>query len=157
MRERRVQGGRAGWGGDKSSRRRSPACRFAPKCVTTFQETRESRSYSSGCMATPQALFTQEAEPRFTSESVGRLSRLGRIMPAAIPYGHAVASRIASVSVFIIPLAHRRNRNVIRPASILPAVFSCLLGAGFGQAAPSAPEKVTLIRAATLIDRVSAH
>src|SRR5260370_2085832 len=108
-------------------------------------------------MATPQALFTQEAEPRFTSESVGRLSRLGRIMPAAIPYGHAVACRIASVSVFIIPLAHTRNRNVIRRATILPAVFSCLLGAGFGQAPPSAPEKVTLIRAATLIDGASAQ
>ncbi len=46
---------------------------------------------------------------------------------------------------------------MIRRATILPAVFSCLLGAGFGQAAPSAPEKVTLIRAANLIDGVSAQ
>jgi imidazolonepropionase-like amidohydrolase len=46
---------------------------------------------------------------------------------------------------------------VIRRATILPAVLSCLVATGFAQKSPAAPEKVTVIRAANLIDGVSAQ
>lgn len=46
---------------------------------------------------------------------------------------------------------------MIRRATFLPVVLSCVLGAAFGQAAPSAPDKLTIIRAANLIDGVSAQ
>jgi imidazolonepropionase-like amidohydrolase len=45
----------------------------------------------------------------------------------------------------------------MRSASILPVVLLCLPGASLGQAAPPASEKVTVIRAANLIDGVSAQ
>jgi imidazolonepropionase-like amidohydrolase len=44
---------------------------------------------------------------------------------------------------------------VIRRATILPAVLSCLFATGFAQKSPATPEKVTVIRAANLIDGVS--
>jgi imidazolonepropionase-like amidohydrolase len=45
----------------------------------------------------------------------------------------------------------------MRRVTILPAVLCCLFGASFGQTAPPASEKVTYIRAARLIDGVSAQ
>src|SRR5262249_8573707 len=47
--------------------------------------------------------------------------------------------------------------NVIRRVTILPAVLCCLFGGSPGQTAPPAPDKVTIIRAANLIDGVSAQ
>jgi imidazolonepropionase-like amidohydrolase len=46
---------------------------------------------------------------------------------------------------------------VIRRVTLLPAVLFCLFGASVGQTASSAPEKVTVIRAANLIDGVAAQ
>jgi imidazolonepropionase-like amidohydrolase len=46
---------------------------------------------------------------------------------------------------------------VTRHATILAAVLSCLVVAGFAQNSPAAPDKVTVIRAANLIDGVSAQ
>ena len=46
---------------------------------------------------------------------------------------------------------------MIRRVTILPAVLCCLFGASPGQTAPPAPDKVTIIRAANLIDGVSAQ
>jgi len=46
---------------------------------------------------------------------------------------------------------------VIRRATILPAVLCCLVPMGFAQKPPDPPEKVTVIRAANLIDGVSAQ
>src|SRR5215813_11306593 len=61
--------------------------------------------------------------------------------------------------VFIVPLSHRRNWNVLRRAAYLPAVLMLLLvaSASSQKSSAPAPEKVVAIRAANLIDGVSAQ
>src|SRR5262249_16736317 len=85
-------------------------------------------------------------------------SREGRLVRRPSP---SCINRLESV--FIIPLTHRRNCNVIRCATVLSRALSltlvlhlACLSQGFAQK-PAAQDKVVAIRATTLIDGIAAQ